>query len=269
MRPATQRRDAPQEGATRGEFAPPTLRQLPREADHRHQTATRGEFAPPTLRQRRLTLWRAGCSATRGEFAPPTLRHLFDGFIDHPLPAYEGRIRPSYIAATPASPDMGWSCSPTRGEFAPPTLRRSGSVPSSRLRQLRGANSPLLHCGPGDNSTLTDRIRPSRGEFAPPTLRRNLGGLVKKFTTGYEGRIRPSYIAACQRRGTLRRCICYEGRIRPSYIAAPCSPFSGVSDRPLRGANSPLLHCGGRRQRPGIPGADRYEGRIRPSYIAA
>ena len=208
-----------------------------------------------------------------------------------PAPVYEGRIRPSYIAAA------GVRC--LRG-----------------LPGLRGANSPLLHCGrwpPGiipARSAYEGRIRPSYIAAFWAVVR-------PSGCSPYEGRIRPSYIAALRRRGFAMRRPGYEGRIRPSYIAArKCfdrcarrvrlrganSPLlhcgdgeakAKMDDEALRGANSPLLHCGhisGGNQVPGsvLRGANSpllhcgrllslddlhgrlgYEGRIRPSYIAA
>ena len=109
---------------------------------------------------------------------------------------YEGRIRPSYIAASYARRRCPCMPAATRGEFAPPTLRHE------RGRQP--------HLNPG---VYEGRIRPSY--IAAKTVMRSFHG-----PPAYEGRIRPSYIAAeigpvvCLRRRS------YEGRIRPSYIAA-------------------------------------------------
>ena len=155
---------------------------------------TRGEFAPPTLRHRRRPSFRAMSDTTRGEFAPPTLRldnrpmrlpaaARYEGRIRPSYIAalsrynkvddegnYEGRIRPSYIAAETATSNPG-RCGPTRGEFAPPTLRPHPPRPVHRRHPLRGANSPLLHCGMANPFTHTRPPQPTRGEFAPPTLR--------------------------------------------------------------------------------------------------
>ena len=60
----------------------------------------------------------------------------------------------------------------------------------------------------------------------------------------YEGRIRPSYIAAREVAVDRTRRVVYEGRIRPSYIAASRAELKRDLER-------------------------AYEGRIRPSYIAA
>ena len=136
--------------ATRGEFAPPSLRQYARPYLRGKGSATRGEFAPPSLRRVSGGIRPGLPGATRGEFAPPSLRLRLRSGGGLVRRSYEGRIRPSLIAAFPS-----W----------PPTLHRL---------LLRGANSPLPHCGTAH--PLHDHIggRPTRGEFAPPSLRRSL-----------------------------------------------------------------------------------------------
>ena len=61
----------------------------------------------------------------------------------------------------------------------------------------------------------------------------------------------------------------YEGRIRPSLIAAASCFFITVISVVLRGANSPLPHCGGVDLGWQHTHYFAYEGRIRPSLIAA
>ncbi len=185
------------------------------------EIATRGEFAPPSLRRRRgcralsplpglrgansplphCGRWDAHGAAgwgrlrgansplphcgdvraanpesvrhsTRGEFAPPSLRRRGSGRGAGRAATYEGRIRPSLIAALPAQP------------------------PVEHAVGLRGANSPLPHCGsltrrPGNEGGPT-----TRGEFAPPSLRPTEGNKTLTRKDVYEGRIRPSLIAA-------------------------------------------------------------------------
>ena len=157
----------------------------------------------------------------------------------------EGRIRPSYIAAAKAAP--------TRS-------------PSSTLR---GANSPLLHCGLEARHSPTTPPPAPRGEFAPPTLR--LDDIVRYILKHHssEGRIRPSYIAAWASISTVEACLSLRGANSPllhcgncasgkvvTFVRAPRGEFAPptlrleqsldwVGQWGLRGANSPLLHCGG------------------------
>ncbi len=159
--------------ATRGEFAPPSLRQA---AVAQTYTAavqpTRGEFAPPSLRRQCQRGGEQEPRPTRGEFAPPSLRQDGIGASRPGSLCYEGRIRPSLIAA-PLTP-----------------VRSAGVV------RLRGANSPLPHCGSNVSDWPGDGFLSTRGEFAPPSLRPGAGRPGKERAAAYEGRIRPSLIAA-------------------------------------------------------------------------
>ena len=97
--------------------------QTPRSRPPSGTSSPRGEFAPPTLRQGRSGRSGRSGPSPRGEFAPPTLRHVpWLANVNIPYSS-EGRIRPSYIAARSLTGDLA-------GEWL-----------------LRGANSPLLHCG--------------------------------------------------------------------------------------------------------------------------
>ncbi len=412
----TRRRSGLPRKSTRGEFAPPSLRPFHWLAPGGAGLPTRGEFAPPSLRQRksqyhatyppvyegriRPSLIAAGrhrrdrqairplrgansplphCGtaqasdgnpasvSTRGEFAPPSLRLVYAIRPRRITRSYEGRIRPSLIAACSWSPHRSLYRPPTRGEFAPPSLRHRGRVAPARIVRvyegrirpsliaalyyrrgrergflLRGANSPLPHCGcVGTNNFIAEpidyegRIRPSliaagcgwagegdgvflRGANSPlphcgtradtfPELMRRLRGansplphcgpLPQAYRRGrgggYEGRIRPSLIAAAGIRLGEASANPYEGRIRPSLIAAVPHRLEAVPQCPLRGANSPLPHCGAfwlwrhiikpgptrgefappslrhDNQESTTPPSGGYEGRIRPSLIAA
>ena len=64
----------------------------------------------------------------------------------------------------------------------------------------------------------------TRGDFAPPTLRPLLMSVSATSPSFYEGRIRPSYIAAFSFPCFGDSHVDYEGRIRPSYIAATVLP---------------------------------------------
>ncbi len=110
--------------------------------------STRGEFAPPSLRHIGCRRGPGQDGPTRGEFAPPSLRLSRVSAVVDLLADYEGRIRPSLIAA------------------AADRLGRTGRA------NLRGANSPLPHCGAKDKVDAFAEFRTTRGEFAPPSLRR-------------------------------------------------------------------------------------------------
>ena len=192
----------------------------------------------------------------------------------HGLPANEGRIRPSLIAARLPDP-LGTLAGRQRGANSPlphcgclpvivraedddgnegrirPSLiaaPRSTAILTSSVSQ-RGANSPLPHCGNLTTLNIGCPASATRGEFAPPSLRRERVGSADWRVRGNEGRIRPSLIAAktwrrkpggsCPQRGAnspLPHC----GR-----VALKIAPIDSVQ----RGANSPLPHCGHRRMR--------------------
>ena len=148
-----------------------------------------------------------GRFTTRGEFAPPSLRRLAYCSTPSKKRAYEGRIRPSLIAAMMYSLTYG-VCLMLRGANSPlphcgttiqlalvekhtsyeGRIRPSliAALPSSPRRRpgslLRGANSPLPHCGGFMRCGLRrERYHhqiPTRGEFAPPSLRRFYAGFV-------------------------------------------------------------------------------------------
>ena len=210
---------SPAKTATRGEFAPPTLRQWSASCSLTHFSPTRGEFAPPTLRRLTPLYHPPPRSATRGEFAPPTLRRSARPPIPITFLCYEGRIRPSYIAA-PRTGSRVLPCSSLRGANSP--LLHCGFGIASTLVPvcvLRGANSPLLHCGGTPPRGFPGCSVATRGEFAPPTLRPD----TCDAATAHDGTTRGEFAPP-----TLRRA----------------SRLSKPEDRLLRGANSPLLHCG-------------------------
>ena len=182
---------------------------------------------------------------------------------------YEGRIRPSLIAATSSSRTTVHPAA-YEGRIRPSLIAACEAAEvEAAAAALRGANSPLPHCGP------------TKPGLPPPPQ------------PPYEGRIRPSLIAAYPAASPPRQSAGYEGRIRPSLIAAYSQTIQTLATRRLRGANSPLPHCGTdtagrstvvscatrgefappslRREVAGVPGrrVPAYEGRIRPSLIAA
>ena len=83
------------------------------------------------------------------------------------------------------------------------------------------------------NSCYEGRIRPS----LIAAQRAGVGALAQSV---YEGRIRPSLIAAFFFRRTRRRLWSYEGRIRPSLIAAQGAEATvRFYQRPTRGEFAP------------------------------
>ena len=157
----------------RGEFAPPTLRHVQRRTRLHRKQPPRGEFAPPTLRLQAVDDELPGLGH-RGANSP--LLHCgVHCRIDIPsLPvSTEGRIRPSYIAASSGGDGAVDGVATPRGEFAPPTLRHNR--PRRRQphrRPPRGEFAPptlrrMYALG------IADREDAPRGEFAPPTLRHN------------------------------------------------------------------------------------------------
>ena len=132
---------------------------------------TRGEFAPPSLRQVHPGRQPDGTAATRGEFAPPSLRHVRGGGVQW------------YVNLRGANSPL-----PHCGFYAEP-LRQQG-------RRLRGANSPLPHCGVPPPTPSSTTCAATRGEFAPPSLRQASRPPLGTGRIPYEGRIRPSLIAA-------------------------------------------------------------------------
>ena len=180
---------------------------------------TRVEFDPPSLRQGSAGCKSKGVLTTRVEFDPPSLRHVRHRLLRRDDGRNEGRIRPSFIAATRqgSRETQCWQ----RGSNS--TLLHCGGVglrgDHTSLHQ-RGSNSTLLHCG---STTIVRYRRPSLCN---------------------EGRIRPSFIAAIKSGPGPGRRRGNEGRIRPSFIAASPNPPSHAMRRPQRGSNSTLLHCG-------------------------
>ena len=156
---------------------------------------TRGEFAPPSLRQKaqfRIPSW----WGQRGANSPlphcgmtgeneNELERVQRG-ANSPLPHCGGIERVG-------GPD-GWGT--TRGEFAPPSLRRLGGfLYIERRPATRGEFAPpSLRPEEGLVPTLADGA--TRGEFAPPSLRPELRSVYPTTRKSNEGRIRPSLIAA-------------------------------------------------------------------------
>ena len=161
------------------------------------------------------------------------------------------------------------------------------------VQLLRGANSPLLHCGFSWPTGSRSSITPPRGEFAPPTLRPvcesrldanawRLRGAnspllhcgpagaaqLGRLGGGSEGRIRPSYIAAPLSVEEVEQSSAPRGEFAPPTLRpsppynvgkeydAPRGEFAPPTLRPLGRGFRRLCFC-------------HSEGRIRPSYIAA
>ncbi len=220
---AEKKKPAEKPPTTRGEFAPPSLRLYGHQAGPQHQPPTRGEFAPPSLRPNRLGRSRRRGCLYEGRIRPSLIAaRVADAGCPWQLD-YEGRIRPSLIAA-PIRPRRRCPLRTTRGEFAPPSLRhdvRGGDVRRHQFYEGRIRPSLIAAWRTAVGSRPTQGS--TRGEFAPPSLRL-AGACAWAGSDGdYEGRIRPSLIAA--RSPSHHRVLSptYEGRIRPSLIAAPMS----------------------------------------------
>ena len=129
-----------------------------------------------------------------------------------------------------------------------------GLVASVAAHGLRGANSPLPHCGRTSATTTTRQPTPTRGEFAPPSLRQvdKLDGWLESLAT--RGEFAPPSLRRWSTRRSRIWFSTYEGRIRPSLIAAKGGERGCGGGMWLRGANSPLPHCGGL---PCFAGVDR------------
>ena len=159
-------------------------------------------------------------------------------------PGSEGRIRPSYIAATApcaSATSAGTSEGRIRPSYIAAANQRLGQRPQAGLR---GANSPLLHCGRRADAASSAREAPPRGEFAPPTLRPVAAGRTE-IHCGLRGANSPLLHCGAERpQAWAFLGLGSEGRIRPSYIAAAGEGTQWRSTIRLRGANSPLLHCG-------------------------
>ena len=154
--------------------------------------------------------------ATRGEFAPPSLRQGSVRASSRPTRFYEGRIRPSLIAATAGISHQSTSTTDYEGRIRPSLIAAAGRPGFSRRSvRLRGANSPLPHCGVRRVVQKPGRPPATRGEFAPPSLRL----IVAIVTSGLD--------------------ILYEGRIRPSLIAASFPPLSAMGSPTTRGEFAP------------------------------
>ena len=206
--------------APRGEFAPPTLRRrTPRKAEV-HAGAPRGEFAPPTLRPPLVLPGGGFFGPPRGEFAPPTLRQV-EAKLEKLLPsAPRGEFAPPTLRRD-AYCHRGFLSIPPRGEFAPPTLRPRVSRSTARARdRLRGANSPLLHCGEINSGRKPSTATAPRGEFAPPTLRHDLVSVGAGGCAAPRGEFAPPTLRPPPFNAPLLSLLSSEGRIRPSYIAA-------------------------------------------------
>ena len=234
----------------------------------RSTCTTRVEFDPPSLRHPRGDALRSLAAATRVEFDPPSLRHMARSDPTRPGVHNEGRIRPSFIAAN------SW----TRG--------RQGAA------QQRGSNSTLLHCG-ADPEDLTGHVERQRGSNSTLLHCGTRRTRRAERLAVNEGRIRPSFIAACLRERGGRSASDQRGS---NSTLLHCGQFNrnrNILTTRQRGSNSTLLHCGaypaalspGRTGQRGSNstllhcGLDRCvdfgdrtfrnEGRIRPSFIAA
>ena len=159
--------------------------------------------------------------------------------------AYEGRIRPSLIAAT--------------------LLRRA----LTRIRWLRGANSPLPHCGARLRGNNKERTGSTRGEFAPPSLRRLCRIARRPLLMPTRGEFAPPSLRPLRRFRLVGRNRPTRGEFAPPSLRPARRPDTPPFRAGLRGANSPLPHCGDFLQRQFWIGLLVYEGRIRPSLIAA
>ena len=281
---------------TRGEFAPPSLRQGSPSPPRRAHWPNEGRIRPSLIAASSWGGWRTSSGRpTRGEFAPPSLRPTGGRYGGRPVDANEGRIRPSLIAATRAGRVPITQGIPTRGEFAPPSLRHfGGGNRGSGQPVQRGANSPLPHCGVAKAGRAQGHAWPTRGEFAPPSLRHDNGQWLDGTLVTNEGRIRPSLIAAFvafgghavsdRQRGansplphcgtssttkTTQETPPTRGEFAPPSLRHRSAVLLGSALYRQRGANSPLPHCGIGRHAQLKPGDDANEGRIRPSLIAA
>ena len=112
----------------------------------RDAVATRGEFAPPSLRRYLREDDEGQAPVNEGRIRPSLIAAIPVGERHNAVVANEGRIRPSLIAAS-TRPGRPWPPTATRGEFAPPSLRRGDDDLIVHPRRQRGANSPLPHCG--------------------------------------------------------------------------------------------------------------------------
>ena len=117
----------------------------------------------------------------------------------------------------------------------------AASLPSSALR---GANSPLPHCGIRAASLSAAWLSPTRGEFAPPSLRLDIyGGLGGR--SGLRGANSP--LPHCGKM-TNERASGVPEPTRGEFAPPSLRPYqfccASVGSGRLRGANSPLPHCG-------------------------
>ena len=233
-------------GVYEGRIRPSLIAARRRASGRDRDTGLRGANSPlPHCGSHSALHFTTGSGPTRGEFAPPSLRPCNRHLHPTSAGAYEGRIRPSLIAASAWYSDQRMLL-PTRGEFAPPSLRRvAPAVVPGDSRRLRGANSPLPHCGVRDLEGNYPEPPATRGEFAPPSLRHPTRNARFRRRADYEGRIRPSLIAAFfPYYPTERRRRPTRGEFAPPSLRH--EQVSGVarSAERLRGANSPLPHCG-------------------------
>ncbi len=212
-------------------------------------------------------------------------------------PVYEGRIRPSLIAAGELC-QAGRREVPTRGEFAPPSLRRGGRLAtrgefappslgdlrgansplphcgnfqpriSNARRGLRGANSPLPHCGPGSGRGSQGTIR-LRGANSPlPHCGMRVRTTRNEKPESTRGEFAPPSLRPFPSDVPQLPLNRLRGANSPLPHCGDDTLESGVGYDYLRGANSPLPHCGGLMFFFN-PDRSDYEGRIRPSLIAA
>ena len=181
---------------------------------------------------------------------------------------YEGRIRPSLIAALPQKLQSS-RFKMLRGANSP--LPHCGGETTRAAQQaalLRGANSPLPHCGCWTGRQDGLPLSSTRGEFAPPSLRlfRRFYGFIRRIAT--RGEFAPPSLRLDDDGQKHAYPVTYEGRIRPSLIAARLSSRTLPAAATTRGEFAPpSLRLTARPERP--PVTPCYEGRIRPSLIAA
>ena len=108
----------------------------------------------------------------------------------------------------------------------------------------RGANSPLLHCGVGEDWSEI-RLVFHRGANSPLLHCGEPKTRLVSLTLAHRGANSPLLHCGVEITGAIAALTVHtEGRIRPSYIAAFLLLFYEGHQPSHRGANSPLLHCG-------------------------
>ena len=172
MRRGHQRDCRLRQGATRGEFAPPSLRRRVASSGWVGRAANEGRIRPSLIAACPLGWSMFSAATQRGANSPlPHCGMFYAGLSLNEVEDNEGRIRPSLIAAL-RQPISETGFSGQRGANSP--LPHCGALAvagfTSTIGQ-RGANSPLPHCGNPDGATPNVPCGSTRGEFAPPSLR--------------------------------------------------------------------------------------------------